>query len=148
MSGTPALGVINGITARWDRKEMFVFEDRLVVVSAGDMFARTMAHQFGLIGILIYNLGKKSRLAAAERRRQQPVEQLLALDPKSVQIMLRDVVDARLSAGLLTAKLSLSLVDGTRRQFSWSKGENNYDRVLGFLRAALGTKLNDEKKAA
>ena len=148
MAASRALGVINGITARWDRQEMFIFDDRLVVVSAGDMLARTIAHQFGLIGMLIYKLGNKSREAAAERRRQQSAEQLVALDPKNVQIMLRDVVDAHLSAGLLSTKLSLSVADGTRRQFSWSKGENTYDQVLASLRAALGTKLIDVKNAA
>mgnify|MGYP007135470451 CR=1 FL=1 len=127
---------------------MMIFDDRLVLLSAGDMFARTIAHQFGLIGMLIYSLGKKSREAAAERRRQQSAEQLVALDPRAVQIMIRDIVDARLSSGLLTAKLSLSLADGSRRQFSWSKGENKYEQVLGFLLAVLGTKLIDEKKAA
>src|ERR1700694_4370691 len=71
MPANGALGVINGITARWDRKEMFIFGDRLVLVSAGDMFARTIAHQFGLIGMLIYSLGTKLRDGAAGRRRQE-----------------------------------------------------------------------------
>ena len=46
----------------------------------------------------------------------------------AVQIMVRDVVDAQLSSGLLNARLRLSLV--------------------GFLRSALGTRLIEEKKAA
>ena len=146
MAATRALGVIKGITARWDRKEMFVFEDRLVVVSAGG--GRTVAMQFGLIGMLIYGLGRKSREAAAELRRQQSAEQLLALDPKNVQIPVRDIVNARLSSGLLGGKLTLSLVDGASRQYSWAKSENEYGQVLGFLRGALGIRLVDEKKAS
>jgi hypothetical protein len=62
--------------------------------------------------------------------------------------MARDIVDARLSSGLLTGKLTLSLADGTNPQFSWAKSDNQYDQVLGILRGALGTKLVDEKKAA
>jgi hypothetical protein len=104
--------------------------------------------QFGLIGMLIYGLGARSRAAAAEQRRQLSAEQLLALNPKNVQIMVRDIVDAHLNSGLLTAKLSLSLVDGTHPQFSWAKSDNHYADVLGFLRGALATKLVDEKKAA
>lgn len=148
MAATHALGVIKGITARWDRKEMFVFADTLVVVSSGEMFGRVLATQFGLIGMLIYGLGRKRREAAAEQRRQQSAEQLLALDPKNIQIVVRNIVDARLSSGLLTGKLTLSLVDGTHPQFSWAKSDNQYEQVLGLLRGALGTKLVDEKKAA
>jgi hypothetical protein len=62
--------------------------------------------------------------------------------------MARDIIDARLSSGMLGEKLRLSLVDGTSREFSWAKSQNDYHQVLGFLGAALGTKLVDEKKAA
>jgi hypothetical protein len=147
MAGTRALGVVKEITARWDSKEMFVFEDSLLLVSSGGMFGRMLATQFGVIGVLIYQLGRKSREAAAEQRRQQSVEQLRALDPKSVQIMGRDIVDARLSSGLLTSKLTLALADGTSRKYGWAKKQNDYSQVCGFLRAALGTKLIDEKAA-
>jgi len=150
MAGTRALGVITGIAARMDRQESYVFDDRLVVVSGGPgaMYGKVLAMQFGLIGMLIYGLGSKSRAASAEQRRQSSPEQLLALNPKNLQIMVRDVVDAHLTAGLFTAKLTLSLVDGTHPQFSWPKSENQYDQVLGFLHGALGTKLVDEKRAA
>jgi hypothetical protein len=147
MAGTRALGVIKEITARWDSKEMFIFEDSLLLVSSGGMFGRMLATQFGVIGVLIYQLGRKSREAAAEQRRQQSVEQLRALDPKSVQIMGRDIVDARLSSGLMTSKLTLALADGTSRKYSWAKKQNDYAQVGGFLRAALGSKLIDEKAA-
>jgi hypothetical protein len=150
MAETRALGVITGIAARMDRREMYVFDDRLVVVSGGlgAMYGKILAMQFGLIGMLIYRFGQKSRVAAAEHRRQLSAEQLLALGPKNTQIMARDIVDARLSSGLLTGKLTLSLADGTNRQFSWAKSDNQYEQVFGFLRGALGTKLVDEKKAA
>jgi hypothetical protein len=148
MAATGALGVIKGIQSSLDYKEMLVYENSLVVVSSGGMFGRMLATQFGLIGMLIYRLGAKSRAAAAEQRRQQSPEQLRALDPKSVQIMVRDIVDARLSTGLLNGKLTLSLVDGTTRKYTWAKKENEYAQVVGFLRGALSTKLIDEKKAA
>jgi hypothetical protein len=148
MAATGALGVINGIQARMDSQEVLVYQDCLVVVSSGGMFGRMLATQFGLIGMLIYRLGRKSREAAAEQRRQQSAGQLLALDPKGVQIMVRDIVDARLSSGLLTAKLMLTLADGTSRKYSWAKKENEYAQVVGVLRGALGTKLIDEKAAA
>jgi hypothetical protein len=145
MAATGALGVIKGIQSGMDYKEMLVYQDCLVVVSSGG--GRMVASQFGLIGMLIYRLGAKSREAAAEQRRQQSAEQLRALDPKSVQIMLADIVDARLTAGLLTGKLTISLADGTSRKYSWAKRENEYPQVAGILRGALGTKLIDEKAA-
>jgi hypothetical protein len=150
MAETRALGVITGIAARMDRREIYVFDDRLVLVSSGlgAMYGKVLAMQFGLIGMLIYRLGRKSRVAAAEHRRQLSADELLALDPKNIQIMARDIVDARLSSGLLTGKLTLSLADGTNPQFSWARSDNQYEQVLGFLRGALGTKLVDEKKAA
>jgi len=150
MAATRALGVISGIAARMDRQEIYVFDDRLVVVSGGlgAMYGKVLAMQFGLIGMLIYRLRAKSRVAAAEQRRQLSAEQLLALNPTNVQILARDVVDARLSSGLMTGKLTLSLMDGTHPQFSWAKSDNQYEQVLGFLRGPLGTKLVDEKKAA
>src|SRR5713226_2454628 len=137
MAATGALGVIKGIQVSLDYKEMLVYQDSLVVVSSGG--GRMVARQFGLVGMLIYRLGAKSREAAAEQRR--------ALDPKSVQIMVRDIVDARLTAGMLTAKLTVSLTDGTSRKYSWAKKENDYAQVVGVLRSALGTKLIDEKAA-
>jgi len=145
MAATGALGVIKGIQVSLDYKEMLVYQDSLVVVSSGG--GRMVARQFGLIGMLIYRLGAKWREAAAEQRRQQSAEQLRALDPKSVQIMVRDIVDARLTAGMLTAKLTVSLTDGTSRKYSWAKKENDYAQVVGVLRSALGTKLIDEKAA-
>jgi hypothetical protein len=145
MAATGALGVIKGIQVRLDYKEMLVYPDSLVVVSSGG--GRMVASQFGLIGMLIYRLGAKSREAAAQQRRQQSAEQLRALDPKSVQIMVREIVDARLSAGMLTAKLTVSLTDGTSRKYSWAKKENDYAQVVAILRGALGTKLIDEKAA-
>jgi hypothetical protein len=150
MAPTRALGVITGIAARMDRQEIYVFDDRLVVVSGGfgATYGRIVAMQFGLIGMLIYGLGRKSRVAAAEQRRQLSAEQLLALNPKNVQILARDIVDARLSFGLMTGKLMLSLIDGTHPQFSWAKSDNPYEQLLGLLRGPLGTKLIDEKKAA
>lgn len=150
MAATRALGVVTGIAARMDRQEIYVFDDRLVVVSGGmgAMYGRIVATQFGLIGMLIYRLGRKSRGAAAEQRRQLSAEQLLALNPKNAQILARDIVDARLSSGLMTAKLMLSLTDGTHPQFSWAKSDNPYEQVVGVLRGPLGTKLIDEKKAA
>ncbi len=148
MAATGALGVIKGIQSRMDYQEMLVYEDCLVVVSSGGMFGRMLATQFGLIGMLIYRLGRKSREAAAEQRRQQSAAQLLALDPKGVQILVRDIVDARLTSGLLTAKVTVSLADGTSRKYSWGKKENEYAQVVGFMRGALGTKLIDEKAAA
>jgi len=146
MAATGALGVIKGIQVSLDYKEMLVYQDSLVVVSSGG--GRMVARQFGLIGMLIYGLGAKSREAAAEQRRQQSAEQLRALDPKSVQIMVRDIVDARLTSGLLTAKLTVSLADSTSRKYSWAKKENDYAQVVGVLRSALGTKLIDEKAGA
>jgi len=146
MAATGALGVIRGIQVSLDYKEMLVYQDSLVVVSSGG--GRMVARQFGLIGMLIYGLGAKSREAAAEQRRQQSAEQLRALDPKSVQIMVRDIVDARLTAGMLTGKLTVSLADGTSRKYSWAKKENDYPQVVGVLRSALGTKLIDEKAGA
>jgi hypothetical protein len=148
MAATGALGVIKSIQARMDYQEMLVYQDCLVVVSSGGMFGRMLATQFGLIGMLIYRLGRKSREAAAKQRRQQSAGQLLALDPKGVQIMTRDIVDARLNSGLLSSKLTLSLADGTSRKYTWAKKENEYAQVVGFLRGALGTKLIDEKAAA
>jgi hypothetical protein len=148
MASTGALGVIKGLQSRMDYQEILVYEDSLVVVSSGGMFGRMLATQFGLIGMLIYRLGRKSREAAAEQRRQQSAAQLLALDPKGVQIMARDIVDARLSSGLLSAKLTVSLADGSSRKYSWAKKENEYAQVAGFLRGVLGTKLVDEKAAA
>jgi hypothetical protein len=145
MAATGALGVIKGIQVSLDYKEMLVYQDSLVVVSSGG--GRMVARQFGLIGMLIYRLGAKSREAAAEQRRQQSAEQLRALDPKSVQIMVRDIVDARLTAGMLTGKLTVSLADGTSKKYSWAKKENDYAQVVGVLRGALGTKLIDEKAA-
>ncbi len=145
MAATGALGVIKGIQVSLDYKEMLVYQDSLVVVSSGG--GRMVARQFGLVGMLIYRLGAKSREAAAEQRRQQSAEQLRALDPKSVQIMVRDIVDARLTAGMLTAKLTVSLTDGTSRKYSWAKKENDYAQVVAILRGALGTKLIDEKAA-
>jgi hypothetical protein len=145
MAATGALGVIKGIQSGMDYKEMLVYQDCMVVVSSGG--GRMVASQFGLIGMLIYRLGAKSREAAAEQRRQQSAEQLRALDPKSVQIMLADIVEARLTAGLLTGKLTISLADGTSRKYSWTKRENEYPQVAGILRGALGTKLVDEKAA-
>jgi hypothetical protein len=145
MAATSALGVIKGIQVRLDYKEMLVYPDSLVVVSSGG--GRMVASQFGLIGMLIYRLGAKSREAAAQQRRQQSAEQLRALDPKSVQIMVAEIVDARLSAGMLTAKLTVSLTDGTSRKYSWGKKENDYAQVVAILRGALGTKLIDEKAA-
>jgi hypothetical protein len=97
--------------------------------------------------MLIYGLGAKSRERAAEQRRQQSAEQLRALDPKSVQIKVTDIVDARLNAGMLTGKLTVSLTDGTSKKYSWAKKENDYAQVVGVLRGALGTKLIDEKAA-
>jgi hypothetical protein len=146
MAGTGALGAIKGIQTGMDYKEMLVYQDCLLVVSSGG--GRMIARQFGLIGMLIYGLGAKSREAAAEQRRQQSAEQLRALDPKSVQIMVRDIVDARLTAGMLTGKLTVSLADGTSRKYSWAKKENDYAQVVGVLRGALGTKLIDEKAAS
>jgi hypothetical protein len=151
MGEVQALGVINGIAARQGRCRLFVYSDRLVLVRGGfgEMMRRTVAMQFGLVGMLIYRLGASSRAAAAEKRRQRSPEQLLVDDPKAVQITVRDIVNAHLSSGLFTAKLSLSLVDGTTPAYSWAKGENQIDQVRGFLRSALGTKLLvDEKKAA
>jgi hypothetical protein len=150
MAATRALGVITDIAARMDRKEIYVFDDRLVVVSGGPraMYGKMLAMQFGLIGMLIYGLGARSRAAAAQRRRQLSADQLLELNAKNIQIMARDIVDAHLNSGLLTAKLSLSVVDGTHPQFSWTKSDNQYAQVLGMLRAALGTKLVDQKQAA
>jgi len=148
MAATGALGVIKSIQARMDYQEMLVYGDCLVVVSSGGMFGRMLATQFGLIGMLIYRLGRKSREAAAKERRQQSAAQLLALDPKGVQMMTRDIVDARLNSGLLSSKLTLSLADGTSRKYTWAKKENEYAQVVGLLRGALGTKLIDEKAAA
>lgn len=145
MAATGAVGVIKGIQVGFDYKEMLVYQDSLVVVSSGG--GRMVARQFGLIGMLIYGLGAKSRERAAEQRRQQPAEQLRALDPKSVQIMVADIVDARLSAGMLTAKLTVSLTDGSSRKYSWAKKENDYAQVVAILRGVLGTKLIDEKSA-
>ena len=146
MAATGALGVIKGIQVSLDYKEMLVYQDSLVVVSSGG--GRMVASQFGLIGMLIYRLGAKSREAAAQQRRQQSAEQLRALDPKSVQIMVRDIVDARLDAGMLTAKFTVSLTDGSSRKYGWAKKENDYAQVVGILRGALGTKLIDEKAGA
>ena len=146
MAATGAAGVIKGIQVGFDYKEMLVYQDSLVVVSSGG--GRMVARQFGLIGMLIYGLGAKSRERAAEQRRQQPAEQLRALDPKSVQIMVADIVDARLSAGMLTAKLTVSLTDGSSRKYSWAKKENDYAQVVAILRGVLGTKLIDEKAAS
>ena len=146
MAATGAMGVIKGIQLGLDYKEMLVYQDSLVVVSSGG--GRMVARQFGLVGMLIYGLGAKSRERAAEQRRQQSAEQLRALDPKSVQIMVRDIVDARLSAGMLTAKLTVSLTDGSSRKYSWAKKENDYAQVVAILRGALGTKLIDEKAAS
>jgi hypothetical protein len=146
MAANGALGVIKGIQVSLDYKEMLVYQDSLVVVSSGG--GRMVARQFGLIGMLIYGLGAKRREAAGQQRRQQSAEELRALDPKSVQIMVRDIVDARLSAGMLTAKLTVSLTDGTSRKYSWAKKENDYAQVVGLLRGALGTKLIDEKAGA
>jgi hypothetical protein len=146
MAATGALGVIKGIQSSLDSKEMLVYQDCLVVVSSGG--GQMVARQFGLIGMLIYALGRKSREAAAERRRQQSAAELMALDPKSLQLMVRDIVDARLSAGMLNAKLTVSLVDGNSRKYSWAKKENEDGQVAGILRGALGTKLIDEKAAA
>lgn len=148
MAATGALGVIKGIQARMDYQEMLVYEDCLVAVTSGGMLGRMLATQFGLIGMLIYGLGAKARAAASEQRRQQSAGQLLARDPKGVQIMVRDVVDARLTSGVLSAKLTLSLVDGTSRKYTWAKKENEYAQVVGVLRGALGTKLIDEKAGA
>ena len=133
-----------------DRKALYVFPDRLVLVSRGlgAMMGRTMAMQFGLLGMLIYALGAKSRAAAAAARLEQSPEQLLAGDPKARQIMIRDIVDARFTAGFFSAKLQLSLVDGTTPTFTWTKSENQTDQVRGVLRAAFGTRLLDSSKAA
>jgi hypothetical protein len=146
MAATGAVGAIKGIQVGFDYKEMLVYQDSLVVVSSGG--GRMVARQFGLIGMLIYGLGAKSRERAAEQRRQQSAEQLRALDPKSVQIMVAEIVDARLGAGMLTAKLTLSLADGTSRKYSWAKKENDYAQVVSVLRSVLGTKLTDEKATA
>lgn len=150
MEAGRALGVIDGIAARFDRKALYVFPDRLVLVSSGlgAMMGRTLAMQFGLIGMLIYALGAKSRAAAATARLELSPEQLLAGDPKARQIMIRDIVDAHLTAGFFSAKLQLSLVDGTTPTFTWTKSENPTDQVRGVLRAALGTRLLDSRKAA
>jgi hypothetical protein len=48
---------------------------------------------------------------------------------------------------MLTAKLTVSLTDGTSRKYSWAKKENDYAQVVAILRGALGTKLIDEKAA-
>jgi len=150
MAATRALGVITDIAARMDRQEIFVFDDRLVIVSGGlgALYGKLLSRLFGLIGMLIYRLGTESRLAAAERRHQLTAEQLLALNPKNAQIMVRDIVDARLTAGLFVGTLTLSLVDGTHPRYSWTKSDNQYAQVVSMLRAALGTKLIDEKQAA
>ncbi len=148
MAASGALGVIKGIQSGLDYQEMLVYEDCLVVASSGDMVARTVARHFGLVGMLIYALGRKSREAAAERRRQQSAAQLMALDPKGIQIMLRDIVDARLTRGMLNCKLTLSLVNATSHKFGWAKRENDYAHVSSLLNGALGTRLIDEKKAA
>lgn len=87
VSGSQALGVIKGISARWDRKELFVS-------------------------------------------------------------LVRDIVDARLTTGLLSAKLKLSLVDATSPTFTPAKSENQTDVVRSVLHAALGTRLIDQEKAA
>lgn len=148
MAATSALGVIRGIHTGMDYKEMLVFADCLVVISSGEALGRTLAPQFGVIGVLVYRLGRKSREAASERRRQQSPAQLLAHDPKGIQIPARNIVDARLTSGLFSSKLTLSLVDGTSPWFSWAKRDNQYEQVLRDLRQPLGSKLIDEKKAA
>lgn len=104
--------------------------------------------RFRLIGLLIYRLGTKSRSAAAELRRQQSPEQIVAADPKAVQIMVRDIVDARLTTRLLSAKLKLSLVDEMSPTYTWARSDNQTKVVRGVLRAALGTRLIDQEKAA
>ncbi len=151
MTDIGAIGIIKGIAGSWPRQgELFVFTDRLVLVriSLRETWAAYLAMEFGLIGMLIYRLGARSRAAADQQRRRQLPEQLLATDPKGVQFMVRDIIDAHLWSGLLEAKLKLSMVNGTTREFSWVKSANKYDHVLGLLRAVLGTRLIDGKKAA
>lgn len=151
MAEVGAIGVIKGIAGIWYRyRELFVFADRLVLVRIGlwETWAPGFAMQAGLVGMLIYQLGAKSRAAKDEQRRRQSPDQLLAGDPKGIQLMVRDVVDAHLKYGLLEAKLTLSMVDGTSHEFAWLKSANKYDQVLGILQVAFGTKLIDGKKAA
>ena len=151
MAEAGAIGVIKRIAGIWYRyRELFVFADRLVLVRTGlwETWAPHFAMEAGLVGMLVYQLGAKSRAVKDEQRRRQSPDQLLAGDPKSVQLMVRDVVDARLKYGLLEAKLKLSMVDGTIREFAWMKSANKYDQVLGILQVAFGTKLIDGKKAA
>jgi|ERR1700694_164806 len=149
MASTGALCVIKEISARWDPKRLFVYQDRLVVVKAsfGEWFGRMLAMELGLIGMLIYRLVRNSRKATGDQQHLS-AEELMAAEPKSVAIMVRDIIDARLSSGMFSDKLRLSLVDGRSEEFSWVKSQNDYQQVLGFLSAVLGTKLIDEKKAA
>jgi hypothetical protein len=143
-----AIGSITGVNARFDRKEMVIFPDRLVLVSSGEMAGRMVAQQFGLIGMLIYGMGKKRRQAARAQRLQQTPEELKALDPKATEILMRDIIDARLSSGLFSASLKLSLAGGSEKKFSWSKRDNKLPEVRGFLQTVLGTRLIDGQKAA
>lgn len=145
------VGVIKGIGGCWYReRELFVFTDRLVLVpgTLWDTWAPIIAMNFGALGVLILSLGAESRTAKREARLRAGPDHLLAADPKGVQFMSHDVVDARLSPGFFESKITLSMADGSTHRFDWVKSANKIDEVRGFLRAALGTRLIDQSKAA
>lgn len=152
MADSQAIGVIKhiagGVLA--SERELFVFSDRLVLVSEAlwKTWLRYFVREAGLIGMLVYAFGAKSRAEEAERRRQLSPEQLLASDPKGMQFLARDIIDAHLSGGRFEARLRLSMADGSTRKFSWVSSANKYEQVNAILRTALGTRLIDEKKAA
>lgn len=152
MADSQVIGVIKHIAGGvlWSERELFVFSDRLVLVREGwwQTWLRYLTMQAGLIGMLIYGLGARGRAKESERRRQLSPEQLLASDPKGMQFLARDIIDARLSGGRFEARLRFAMADGSTRKLSWVSSANKYEQVDAILRTALGTRLIDEKKAA
>jgi hypothetical protein len=147
MENDRLLGVIHGISGGWAEKDVFVFSRAFVIAERGpvSMLIRIVGMEFGVIGVLLTSGWLKRREAAwARATLGKSPDELAALHKNNRLLPVQSIVDARLRKSFLSAGLELSMADGARYKFQWTRARNDYAVVAGLVRQALGPKLMDQ----
>jgi hypothetical protein len=138
------IGVIRDVSGRGSFDLVALFQDSLVLVKGSfwHLLLRSVEMQFGALGILILhplvNRAEKKRIQAISNR--TPAD-IVALNPKNQRVFYAQVIDAQFRKSLFSGSLTLKLVDGTTKKYTWRKGVNKPEQVSAWLRHAFGTKL-------
>ena len=150
MGSSSLLGVVkNASVGGLKHRDVFIYSNALVLTSIDRswLWVTALSRQFGLLGALLFtpwlNRIDQRRIAGAPE-----TPEALATARQGTLIPVPTIVNAELTKGLLSSTIRLSTLKGESHKFTWTRGDNNYDQVRGWLHEALGARLLDSGAAA